>query len=528
MTTTCELRDTNEVNTARSLLLYIVGIAGTLLGVLLIPTPALAYDLGIVTEVLEYPARALTQIDNWGMGLENADSVPATVQDLTGQTVVEMVGGESMDLVTKLESTKTAVDNLQMEYQQMASETVLIGLKWDSLTVSEVTASIDMLIARIANTGQLGWLTSAWGWPQLDVIATKSNVVKSSLVTAKSILQTSGMQPVAYEQIKTAAVNLDAISTLIGEESDTLRDRTIYANYLQVIDEAGQWDKMSEQEDLVKKIKEINQIPKVEPLLALDPMAAILLNRKLMGGTRGSAQWITVTSENPMTFWVVVTNPSVLARQEVAVKYYLPAELTLEDIVKNDPGLVVKMDEDKKRLYVEGNLTVAAGDTRLVSVETVDIWKTRDLATEKIGQQADDIVAKLVDTKKYVQAVTLKSDIEAGIKEIVHASGEALRPYERIQSHRKAMVSWSKMQNDLAALQKLSDSSGLVLGWTNMGWGEFGYWREVGVVILGLVLVLIGGYGLAKSQGNGPGEARKPRPMRQFSVFSTHVDAADM
>ncbi len=540
MTRLSLLLDTKWVNTARSLLLYIVCFSSALLGVLLTPAKTQAFDSKIIGEVLNYPARALTQIDGWGSFLNEKEVEPEII-DLTGQTVIEGVEENGPDLKTKLESTTSALDTLTSSYSQMASETVLVGLKWDTLLVADVTASLDRLIGSLNSTGQLEWLTRAWGWSQLDVILSKVNLVKINLATARSVVTTTGMQPVAYEQIKSAALNLDAISDLIGNDSDTLRGRSIYSSYLQTVDTVSQWEKLetrleemlvsesyTDVEDVSKQVLALNQITKVQEQLAtdsknrsLDLLAIIDMNRRILAGSRGMVMIGVWMRENPTRVMIMVTNPSVLSSQQVKIKYYLPGELGLADVMKSDSSLEIKFDDDKKRLYVDGELTIAASDTLQAFIETTDVWKLSDLEAEKIGMQAQELVQTLASSKDYVQAVEIKSNIDTGVKDIVVPQSGQSRPEERIVSYRKAKLGLGKMQKELAMLQKMTNGEGLVLGLKT----EFRYWRELGVVAAGVLMVLIGGIGLS----DGPKrEPRKARPMYQFSVFSTHVDASDM
>ena len=82
-------------------------------------------------------------------------------------------------------------------------------------------------------------------------------------------------------------------------------------------------------------------------------------------GSTVASTWLELGS---IVFKSLITNPSSLISQTVPLKYYLPPEVRDEDIISTDDDLTVKHDAEKDQYYVEGEFTLAAGQTKSVSV----------------------------------------------------------------------------------------------------------------------------------------------------------------
>lgn len=522
----------------------------------------------ITNAIWNYSSRTFAQIDSLAIqGLDRVTQATPAEAPLTGQVAgAKVIETESnpLDLITKLDSTGQTLDQLQLSYQRATSDIGLIGLKWDSLEAGEATTSLDETIALLDSPKEIDWLTKSWGWPELSAISSKSLLAKGSLVTVRNIIATSGMQPEAYANLKSALKSLEAIEQLVGEGVDVAGKPTLFGRYNQAQGVAREWnnqlveldkllrdeDKLAESEmqlatqDVLKRVLALNQIPNADLILSdqfhnkiLGLIGLVNANKDLMAQDQGLTLTTTWLEEGSTTvvFKTLVTNPSPVSRQGVAIRYYLPAEIKNDDlIVDHSPEVTINLDADRHQYYVAGDLTVAAGDTRTVTVSTNDIWRVSKDQVASIRQQAAQLVQALENTSHYAQGVTLKSDIEVALDKIDTTQGTARTPEQRIIAFREGSLQLAIASEKLIQLQQVGDSL-LMRSWHSLMAQEGSSAKWLGVVAVGLVLLASAAWALLHEDGNvvsdGKSTRRRGRPSlgpRQFQPFSEAIASSDL
>lgn len=376
--------------------------------------------IDIADAVWGYSGRTLGRIDTltfyiWDhsvQALADHTTVEAS-KDLTDQPVIEIVSDPVPDLSNKLDSTAPALDRLSLDYQKVASEVGLMGLKWTSLQKAEAIQSLDELISALGSDDQLIWLTKAWGWPQLSVLASQVAQARESLVSLHQIISTTGLQPVAYLQLKSALKDLELVQRLVGESQDTVNDQTVYGQYKLAQEAAAAWDSLQEQlTDLLAQWHTIsfnrledevsiatsavlarNQVPNANQFLAntpknkiIDLIELIQVNKDLLAQDAGTPVIRTWLEEDPLVVKTLVTNSSSTAQRNTAVKYYLPAEIKEPDILDHDADLEVKYDSQREQYYLVGNLALAATDTKVLTTRITDLWPLGRIAAASQDQ----------------------------------------------------------------------------------------------------------------------------------------------
>ena len=493
-------------------------------GTFLTPVEAHAFGAGeILNDVWDYPKRSLSEVDSWfgDVGYKPEVVLAAKkVRDLTGAPAIERMPDNPPDLKTKLDSTGDILDGLYLDYQMVATEVVLMGLKWDDLTVSEITQSIDKLNGTLETYEKMGWLTKSWGWPELDMVLAKSNSIKSDLGLVKSIVNISGMQPVAYERIRQAAKNSELVVDLLGKKTDTKRTESVFAKYYQVLDEAGAWDEIERaqgvinQDRLRKLVTTVNKIHGTEGVLDLKTL--ILANKQLLARDKGEAFAITWMEESPLRVKTVVINPSALSRQSVEVRYYLPIEMGEADVLEHDPDLQIEFDQEKKQYMALGNLPVAAGDARVVEVAIRDLWQFDWVGVDSLRSQANELAKVTVNSPRYVKAVELNSEIEAILLSVGKVDGQTLAPEDRIQAFRESQLKLAEVEDKLLALRQLA------------GKRDFGGWGTWGFLAGGTLLVGAGVKRRAWIKTFIRTRPSRPRVASKFEVFSGEIASGDL
>ena len=301
-------------------------------------------------------------------------------------------GQDIPDLANKLDSTAETLNRLSLDFQKAVGEVNLLDLKWESLQSGEVNLAADALVSDLEFDGRLAWLNN-WGWPEVR------NVVSSVTAARESLGAVRGVDPVAYAKLKSAAADLGSAQEQVGDAGDTADEQTVHGRYKQVQELAtalavqrgqltgllDQWDSMpssqreSKAEEAAEAVLALNQIQGAGQWLAGEPKTKIQdlaglvrVNESLLAQDANTPVVGTWYEENPLIIRTLVTNPSATALRNIGVKYYLPAEIKGKDIISHDAGLEVKYDSGRRQYYVEGEVALAAQDTKVLGVQVTD------------------------------------------------------------------------------------------------------------------------------------------------------------
>ena len=269
---------------------------------------------------------------------------------------------------------------------------------------------------------------------------------------------------------------------------------------------------------LEEQVLALNQIPHAGRALSatgnnrwLDLIALTDANKLFLAMDRGSVLTITWLEDNPVVFKTLVANSSPLARQEAAIKYYLPVELKEQNIVAKNAAVEVKFDPDKEQLLVLGVVTVAAGDTRTISVEAADIWHFDSQLVDKASFAAAALLKALADSPQEANAIVLKSSVDASLKKVTELQTLGYSPERRIKAFRQISLEMETVSQNLAQLRQLVSKA-------NSGISRVP-WRQV---VLGLTALALLGLGVGKFK------QFLPLPSGRFHTFSEDVTSSDL
>lgn len=520
----------------------------------IVPTSVSARPSEIVVNVWDYPTRSINEITSW---FTKSSPTPAPVNsqvlgssDLTTVPVVE-VSQSSSDLDNKLDSSAEVLEKLNADYQLVLSQTILMGLNWETLTVSDVTASIDKQNSTLTDTIQsLDWLEKAWGWSQTDTIKAEINSIKSNLALVRSITTDSGMQPAAYAQVKAAAKDLETVAAQVGDKTDKSESSqlTLYSKFNHIKDSVAELDAIltdintiSESEatinstDLRKldaRVAALNSIPHFASYLSHEPVnhlrgleAIVNANKNLLANDKGQPvieTWPETTSDKTVAFKTLVVNPSVLVRQEIGIKYYLPGEIKADDILKVDTNLQTKQDASLKQYFIEGSEVVAAGDSKLLTTVTKDVWIYDPAAVDALALQSSSLVDSLAGLPVFAQAVALKSKITADQTRVNALASQMYTLEQRLANYRQISILQGNMQTNFDQLQLLAQSA------NSQPQPELGTWQELALIVGGGVCLLMG-FGMFVGMGLDAESVRKTKAKpHKINVFSGGVATSDL
>jgi hypothetical protein len=416
---------------------------------------------------------------------------------------------ETPDLGEKLEQTKSVANALYVNNQYLRSKASLLVTKWSRLDERELLSSVMELSAMLGDKGdsdtkdtifgQINWLKEAWGWEATEDIYEQAVAIDNVLSATQYRLGSYGKTSFAYNEVKGLVNNIDRLETSVGDATDSSRQRTLFGKIKEVRDLAdifetrksdidnvlAKWNstesskRVSKINTLYNKIIAINRLPRVERILSSstyeDTSDEKSLKNKLLGlkgliqanetflakkaGSTIASTWLELGS---IVFKSLITNPSSLISQTVPLKYYLPPEVREEDIISTDDDLTVKYDAEKDQYYVEGEFTLAAGQTKTVSIQVNDIWVITEENVDSLRKQAEELSRPLEKTSYFAQGVTLKSDIDVSLDKIIDLQSSAVTPEQKIRAYREAKIELDAVNAKMDKLQEVVTEAGSI------------------------------------------------------------------
>ena len=317
---------------------------------------------------------------------------------------------------------------------------------------------------------------------------------------------------------------VDTLETSVGTATDTSSTSTLFGKIKGVKDTVDQLSTIDtnidslvskwgsyDAEDIYDKVKNlssdisaVNAVSNVSSILNLAQndatnmtdlknkvaamKAVVDVNRTLLEKVSNQPIIKTWLEEGSIIFKTLITNPSKIASQKVPLKYYLPKELTKEDIIKLDEGLKIDYDASEEAWYVSGEFELTPEETKFLSVEAVDIWKISEDEVASLRKQTEELSKPLKGTSYFAQGTLVKSDIEASLDKVLRLQKEATTPQARIRAYREGVAEIKLVQGKLETLKTLVASAG------SMGtmFGFIGGVQTLGV--WGLIIVLIAGF----------------------------------
>jgi hypothetical protein len=498
----------------------------------------------LVSNIWSNISRSLTSLNAGDEDAIDISSIQSTVNEnrlLLEQLVNEPIiqnfieEEETPDLGEKLEQTKSVANALYVNNQYLRSKASLLVTKWSRLSERELLSSVMELSAMLGDKGdsdskdtifgQINWLKEAWGWEATEDIYEQAVAINSVLTATQYRLGSYGKTSYAYSEIKGLVSSIDRLETMVGDATDSSRQRTLFGKLKEVRDLAdifetrkgdidnvlAKWNstesskRVSRISTLYSKIIAINRLPKISKVLGAstytDTSDEKSLKNKLLSlkgliqanetflakkaGSTISSTWLELGS---IVFKSLITNPSSLISQTVPLKYYLPPEVREEDIISTDDDLTVEYDAEKDQYYVEGEFTLAAGQTKTVSIQVNDIWVITEENVDSLRNQAEELSRPLERTSYFAQGVTLKSDIDVSLDKIIELQAAAVTPEQKIRAYREAKIELDAVNAKMDKLQELVTEAG------SLGtlFGFVGSTQTLAV--WGMIIIISGGF----------------------------------
>ena len=495
----------------------------------------------IVADVWSYATRKLTSGENITVTVSSteinaikntANETRLLVEELVNKPIIENSLEEvgDVDLGEKIEESKTVANEIYINLLYLNSSFIKVNKNWSSLSdreILDILAESKNLIGNESDSssddsffGRINFLKSTWGLKESDDLKEEINSVYESIVFIEAGVSSYGKSKTMQKEVSSLASYLSSSEKTLSLLNKKMTEYeavsiTIDSNLSKISGVLGSWDEnkyleaKSEIDLISKNVLAINKVPKgsliIEPRYsditgakkiknkALALRALLLTNKKLMLNGQKlalSANWM---EEGSIVIKTLITNPSILISQDVPLKYYLPRELKKEHIIETDTGVEVKYDTEKDQLYVEGNFTLRAGETKTVSVRVQDVWQISETEINSLSKQAEDLGETLKNTSYFAQGVTLKSEIDINLARAGDFLKDGITPEAKIKSYREAqieIVSAKEKLERLKELVSLASSSGSILGFVG-GSQAIAVWGIVIAIATGFVFMTI-------------------------------------
>jgi hypothetical protein len=473
----------------------------------------------LISDIWNYSTRSLTSFgslvsDVWGYSNKtltsfdfNTSSTPApsTLQNIMAEqtrqreileklvnapvVTLELEDSNTPDLSQKLEDSKKQAGLLYDSVQSSKSRLMTLDEKWSRLSADALSKEITSLSQVWNNPETISSLSKSWNTKSVTSIADSSATVKDSLTSLLSSSATkSNSAPAA---LLSAVKSLSDIEDALGDVTSDSSDQTFYG-YLSAVSEKDElfltesqklssilddWEGTGESilkkkiNDSQDKLLAINEFPGgesvVEPsnkkatgkaalknlVFSLQGLAG--LNRARLASAVDSPVRGLWLEEGSIIFRAVITNPSSLIAQSAPIKFFLPKELKMEDIMTIDSMLSAGYDTVADSLAVTGTFDLKPGVTKIVAVEVNDVWQLSDDELAGITKKAADLTKSLEKSALLSQGIMLKGDIESSVQKLLSSQIKSTKPENRIKLYREAQLELLTVGANMTQLENL-------------------------------------------------------------------------
>lgn len=490
---------------------------------------------------LNYNGKSTTAYEDMQTLLADLGTVSTNLNGVSTSigTVNTNLGTLTTDVATvdsKLTSLTNKVDSLILTVGGINTNINTLITKWGSYSMADVITSTTTIQTRIGSSSNVCGDLTVFGYIScIDGSGGNSAAILAAAETAASQatalraeLDFNGKSTTAYTDLQTLKSNMTTIQTLIGSSSDSAAAASLFGSIkktqeqISVLDTSGagltdllsKWgsytatDIYDKVKDLSAKIDSVNTISNVSSILTLSQANATDMNGlknsalELVALTRANKRILEdgknvpiITSwleEGSIIFKTLITNPSSV-RHDVPIKFYLPKEASLQDVMKIDKELTTAYDPSQDALYVSGQFSLGPGETKIVAIEMTDIWKISPKETESLRLQAQELFEPLKNTAFFAQGATLKSDVTAALDTADQVQAEAQTPEARIKAYRAAVVEVNRAKEDISNLKSLvtqASSSGTLVGFVG-GVQTLAVWGLVIILTTGFVFLAL-------------------------------------
>ena len=430
------------------------------------------------------------------------------------------------ELQTKLEKSDKLANQLLTSGTYAKSKTNLMNKFLASPMKAgggDITRTVNQLETVVNSMDErINWIADQWNLPISPKLKSQNQKIALSLKTMTA----------APAAVKGLSTNIDAFLKLVGSTSDSSKSNTLFGqlkvqkellssldkNYLEATTLAADIGKNSQpQADLVKHINTlsiqvaaINQLPKMNKTfftkanIKMDQKQLKNKTLSLRGIVGANKQFLAQKPDQPLrslwfeegsiVFKTLISNPSKSISQKIPLKYYLPKEVTRENITKTDEELIVNYDTEKDQYFVSGNFTLEPLETKTLSVIVDDsAFYINDAQILTMRKQAEELSKPTLHTAYFAQGVTLKTDIDASLDKVDSLQKNNTTPEIRIRSYRESIIEFKAAKEKLEKLKELATTAGSVgtlFGFVG-GAQALAVWGLIIIMVVGFVFLAL-------------------------------------
>jgi len=488
----------------------------------------------LVGDIWSYSNKTLTSFDFNVAASPTTTSLASIISEQTKQremleklvnapvVTLELEDSNTPDLSQKLEDSKKQAGALYDSVQSSKSRLMTLDEKWSRLSADALSKEITSLSQVWNNPETISSLAKSWNTKSVVLITDASITVKDSLTSL--LASTSSKSSSSPASLLSAVKSLSDIEEALGDVTSESSDQTFYG-YLSAVSEKDglfltesqklsalldDWEGTGES-ILKQKIKNsqdkllaINEFPGgesiVEPsnkkatgkaalknlLFSLQGLSG--LNRARLASAVDAPVRGLWLEEGSIIFRAVITNPSSLITQEAPIRFFLPKELKMEDIMTIDPSLSASYDTVADSLAVSGTFDLKPGTTKIVAVEVEDVWQLNEQELLTLSQKAKDLMTPLQKSALLSQGLVLKSDIESSVQKLLSAKSSATKPENRIKAYREAQLNLSSVNENMTQLENLvgqASGNSSIMGFVG---------GAATTAVFGIILVVVAGF----------------------------------
>ncbi len=463
---------------------------------------------------------------------ENNDLLELLLNKPTIESSLEN-GSDDYKLEAKIDDTKKAADSLNAKVKYIRSKARLLDSKWGELTKDQISKSVADISYQIGSKNDLtdkssilgatAWTFEQWNWQEASAVEAQAKALQSRLKVFQNEIDKKGKSAAAKKELKTIIVSADKIQALVGNNSSSSKNKTVFNRINEVVRVAKAYDSKTlelsklyalvsqgqqgaydlQTDQLSKDISVLNSIPKIQKnILAkaetgdkgmknkiLSLLGMVDANRMFLAKKPEDTLASTWLELGSIVFKTLISNPSEKISQEVPLKYYLPAEIKRENILEIDDSLSVNFDAEKNQYYAAGTFELEPGESKTLSIKVDDaIFAFNKEEIEGIKKQAAELSEPLKNTSYFAQGATLKSDIDVSLNRVLSLQGSANTPEEKIRAYREGKILMEATAEKMDKLKEIATSAGSV----NTLFGFVGGAQVMAV--WGMVIILITGF----------------------------------
>lgn len=431
-------------------------------------------------------------------------------------------------LETKLATSKEFLSEISNGLEIISTRLGLLAIKWDQLSDTDRIQELEQILTLLGTTdpnttdtliGQINWFATHWPKNSTttlyqDLLGLRTDI--NDFITAIQISPDDTTQTTIINQLFAAATSL---KTDIGDISQTETSGSLYgqyksnrllaeslANQLRILaNTLADWDRLSLADrdsavaGLSQEVGLLNRFTALKPLLSppsstptyLYNLKAVLTANQAALATTGEPVVFNWIGANATTYHTFIYNPSKTTAQTAAISYFLPTELTTENLSQTPPELTASFDANQNAIAVTGSPSLDPETHRLLTITSTDIWTINSADIDAARLQAKTLTASLEKSTVYPQAAAIKQNIDSALDTILLLQQQTRSPEAKIQAYRQIQTLRSSVEQGLQQLQNLANSSETttsLMGFVG-GVQAVAVWGMIVIVIAGFIFL---------------------------------------